>query len=91
MSKIEEICKHYDVKFSFDRFSAKMTFKDGKYLKYAMLNGGLNQDIIFEKLLSMVENNEIHGRVFNKDGNFIGYAPKTSNIDTLLVSVDMMV
>lgn len=89
IGSIKDICKHFDAKFSIDECSCRITFKDGKVLKYVMMNYGLTVDEVLKQLKQLLAD-DVHGRVF-KDGIFIGFAPSKKSLDEVLIAVDMMV
>lgn len=63
----------------------KIVFNDGKELIYADDFFNLSLEEAINKALS----SRIHGRIF-KDGQFIGYAPKASSIEELMIGLDLM-
>ena len=85
---IDEICRKYGATFLFDQFSCTIKFKDGKELVYAMCNQARSIDGVLQNAENTILS-DAHGRIF-KDNMFVGYAPKASSIDELLVAVDMM-
>ena len=90
MNRIHETIEQYGAKFVFDQFSGSIIFKDGKILKYAMDNQAKDVDAVL-KLLDNTIKSDAHGRIFSKDGKFVGYAPEGKSIDEILVVVDMMI
>ena len=89
INRIYKTIEQYGAKFMFDQFSGSIIFKDGKILKYAMNNQAKDVNAILSQLSKVIKSHA-HGRVFNKDRKFIGYAPEGKSIDEILVAVDMM-
>lgn len=83
MDEVAKICAQFDVSLDVTDIYFTMTFKDGKVLFYAM---PINKTPMLPYILS-----GIHGRVFRKDGDFIGYAPQANSLESILLAVDMMI
>lgn len=80
--QLEEACKVYGVKFKLDEFYFEIKFKDGRSAVYPLHP--------FDKF-SISYLPKAKGRVFSKDGKYIGNVPSSSNIETMLINADMIV
>lgn len=88
---LEEACKDYGAELLVNEFWIDIQFKDGKQLTYALpfdSKSRLNESA-FNDMVEVIESG-YRGRVFSKDGRFIGYAPEAVNISEILIASDMM-
>lgn len=89
--RLEEVCKDYGAELLVNEFWIDIQFKDGKRLTYALpfdSKSRLNESA-FNDMVEAIESG-FSGRVFSKDGHFIGYAPQAVSVSEILVAVDMM-
>jgi hypothetical protein len=89
---LEEACKDYGAKLLVNEFWIDIEFKDGKRLTYALpfdSKSRLNESA-FNDMVEAIESG-YRGRVFSKDGRFIGYAPEAVSVSEILIASDMMV
>lgn len=89
--RLEEMCKDYGAELIVDEGWINIQFKDGKYLTYAFPFDSklrLNESA-FSDMVEAIESG-FCGRVFSKDGRFIGYAPQAVSVSEILIASDMM-
>ena len=90
--RLEEMCKDYGARLLVNEFWIDIEFKDGKQLTYALpfdSKSRLNESA-FSDMVEAIESG-FRGRVFSKDGRFIGYAPQAVSVSEILIASDMMV
>ena len=91
---LQEECKKFGIELEHDKFSISLKLHDGKILKYAIFdskaatNSKAATKIKFEELLLKLPFSR--GRLFGKDGNFLGYVNAGDNLEEILVNIDLM-
>ena len=81
-NELKNICASYGVDLVIDEFFFEIKFKDGRSVIYPI--PPFNE-------FNVAYLAKAKGRVFSKEGKYIGTVPSSSSLDAIIVNADMMV